>query len=62
VHEVGHTFGLVHCPDRHCPMSLSIDLPDLDGKTAVPCPACRAMIEGSREMGLARRRVEGEHP
>jgi archaemetzincin len=62
VHEVGHTFGLVHCPDRRCPMSLSIDLPDLDGKTAVPCPACRAMIEGSREMGLARRRVEGEHP
>ncbi len=60
VHEVGHTFGLVHCPDRRCPMSLSIDLPDLDGKTAAPCPACRVMIEGSRAMRLARARAEGE--
>ena len=60
VHEVGHTFGLVHCPDRRCPMSLSIDLPGLDGKTAAPCPACRVMIEGSRAMRLARARAEGE--
>jgi archaemetzincin len=60
VHEVGHTFGLVHCPDRRCPMSLSIDLTDLDGKTAAPCPACRVMIEGSRAMRLARARAEGE--
>jgi archaemetzincin len=60
VHEVGHTFGLVHCPDRTCPMSLSIDLPDLDGKTATLCPACRVMIEGSRAMRLARARAEGE--
>ena len=60
VHEVGHTFGLVHCPDRSCPMSLSIDLPDLDGKTATPCPACRVMIEGSRAMRLARAQAEGE--
>ena len=60
VHEVGHTFGLVHCPDRRCPMSLSIDLPDLDGKIAAPCSACRVMIEGSRAMRLARARAEGE--
>jgi archaemetzincin len=60
VHEVGHTFGLVHCPDRRCPMSLSVDLPDLDGKTASPCPACRVMIEGSRAMRLARARAGGE--
>jgi len=62
VHEVGHTFGLVHCPDRRCPMSLSIDLPDLDGKTATPCPACRVMLEGSRAMRLARARTEGDRP
>ena len=23
LHELGHTFGLTHCPDRGCPMSLS---------------------------------------
>jgi archaemetzincin len=62
VHEVGHTFGLVHCPDRRCPMSLSIDLPDLDGKTATPCAACRVLLEGSREMRLIRTRTEGDRP
>jgi len=59
VHEMGHTFGLVHCLDRRCPMSLSIDLVDLDGKTATPCAACGALLEGSREMRRARAATEG---
>ena len=59
VHEVGHTFGLVHCADRRCPMSLSIDLSDLDRKTAEPCPSCSALAEGSLEMKRARARAEG---
>jgi archaemetzincin len=59
VHEVGHTFGLVHCLDRRCPMSLSIDLADLDGKTPTPCAACGALLEGSREMRRTRERTEG---
>jgi len=62
VHEMGHTFGLVHCPDRRCPMSLSVDLPDLDGKTATPCAACRVLLEGSREMRTIRKRTEGDRP
>jgi archaemetzincin len=62
VHEVGHTFGLVHCLDRRCPMSLSIDLVDLDGKTAMPCAACGALLEGSREMRRTRARTEGVRP
>jgi archaemetzincin len=60
VHELGHTFGLVHCLDRRCPMSLSIDLPDLDGKTATPCAACGALLEGSVEMQRARAKMEGD--
>jgi archaemetzincin len=60
VHEVGHTFGLVHCLDRACPMSLSIDLPDLDRKTAEPCPSCSALLEGSLEMQRARAQAEVE--
>jgi archaemetzincin len=59
VHEVGHTFGLPHCRDRRCPMSLSIDLSDLDRKTAEPCPSCSALAEGSLEMKRARAAVEG---
>jgi archaemetzincin len=39
VHEVGHTFGLVHCPDRRCPMSLSIGLEDLDSRRRACPPA-----------------------
>ena len=50
VHEVGHTFGLVHCLDRRCPMALSLGLDDLDFKTAAPCPSCAALLEGGLAM------------
>jgi hypothetical protein len=40
-------------------MSLSIDLPDLDGKTAEPCPGCSALVRGSLEMKRARAGAEG---
>lgn len=50
VHEVGHTFGLVHCPDRRCPMSLSVNLEDLDLKAHDPCASCSALLEGSFDM------------
>jgi archaemetzincin len=59
VHELGHTFGLVHCPERRCPMSLSIDLLDLDHKTAEPCASCSALLEGSLHMKRARARRDG---
>jgi archaemetzincin len=59
VHEVGHTLGLVHCLDRRCPMSLSIDLTDLDRKTAEPCPGCSALVEGSSAIRRARAVAEG---
>jgi len=62
VHEVGHLFGLVHCPDRRCPMSLSIDLADLDGKAATPCPACRLLLEEGGEMHPPGARTEGDRP
>jgi archaemetzincin len=60
VHEIGHTFGLVHCPDRRCPMSLSIDLGELDRKAAEPCLACTSLVEGSREMKLCRAKTRGD--
>lgn len=50
VHEVGHTFGLVHCLDRRCPMALSLGLDDLDFKTATPCASCAALLRGSLAM------------
>lgn len=40
VHEIGHTFGLVHCQDRSCSMSLSTDIRQVDAKTAEYCRSC----------------------
>ncbi len=60
VHEIGHTYGLVHCPNRRCPMSLSIDLGELDKKAAEPCLACTSLVEGSREMKLCRAQARGD--
>ncbi len=48
VHEVGHTLGLLHCPDRRCPMALSPGLDDLDFKTTAPCASCAALLRGRR--------------
>lgn len=43
-HELGHTFGLVHCLDTQCPMALSTNIVQLDQKTADFCHACLVML------------------
>jgi len=45
VHELGHVFGLVHCPDPECVMHFSNSLQDTDGKSASFCPRCREHLE-----------------
>jgi len=59
VHEVGHTFGLVHCLDQRCPMALSTGLAELDLKTAEPCPSCSALLAGSLDMHRTRSEDRG---
>jgi archaemetzincin len=44
VHETGHLFGLVHCTDRACAMSLSTGVLQIDSKTAHLCPLCAARV------------------
>ncbi len=44
VHELGHTFGLVHCPNNKCVMHFSNSLADTDLKEAHFCSACRPKI------------------
>jgi archaemetzincin len=44
VHELGHTFGLKHCPNPGCVMHFSNSLADTDVKKAYFCSKCRPKI------------------
>jgi archaemetzincin len=44
VHELGHTLGLAHCPDRACVMAFSNMLADTDRKGAWFCRRCLAWL------------------
>lgn len=48
VHELGHTWGLGHCPDPHCVMHFSNTLRDTDAKGATFCPRCRKPVDRHR--------------
>jgi archaemetzincin len=48
LHETGHTFGLVHCADRECAMSLSTNIRQIDLKRAAYCAACEAKLRRQR--------------
>jgi archaemetzincin len=45
VHELGHTYGLKHCPDRRCVMHFSNSLYDTDVKSQQFCRRCRARLD-----------------
>ena len=44
-HELGHAFGLRHCPDPSCVMSFSNSVLDVDRKGIQPCPVCRRKLD-----------------
>jgi archaemetzincin len=44
LHESGHMFGLVHCADRACAMSLSTGVRQIDGKSASFCAPCTSRV------------------
>jgi archaemetzincin len=45
VHEMGHTFGLTHCMDSACPMSLSNAIAQVDRKGTELCRNCSIILE-----------------
>ncbi len=44
IHELGHTFGLEHCPNNKCVMHFSNSLADTDVKEVRFCDKCRPKI------------------
>ena len=49
VHELGHTFKLVHCPEPTCIMHYARCIDDVDRKTERFCRHCRVLLKD--EMG-----------
>ncbi len=45
IHELGHTFGLIHCNTSTCVMRSSTYVEDIDQKSSSLCLKCRAAIE-----------------
>lgn len=45
VHELGHTWGLAHCPDPRCVMHFSNTLHDTDIKGSAFCQRCQNRLE-----------------
>ncbi len=51
VHELGHTFGLLHCARGGCVMSRSVNLMELDAKETALCDDCRVRYLDLRQKG-----------
>ena len=54
LHEMGHTFGLVHCSEPTCAMSLSTHIALVDAKSEQYCAKCGLQLvqKFSREGGV----------
>jgi archaemetzincin len=46
LHETGHTFGLTHCKDPACVMSLATGITQVDTKGGGFCKGCTALMHG----------------
>lgn len=49
LHELGHTWGLSHCPNPRCVMHFSNSLSDTDRKDPSFCHRCSALLSASSE-------------
>ncbi len=62
VHELGHTYGLLHCHDATCAMARSPSLRHVDAKAPALCRACHARALELQENGDAHEQEEHAHP
>ncbi len=52
VHELGHTFGLIHCRDYACVMHSSTTVEDIDVKSAQFCSMCASQVSVKVKSGM----------
>ena len=63
IHELGHTFGLLHCRSPRCAMARSASLRDVDAKQPDLCETCRALfLENVDEIGEPHEQEEHADP
>jgi archaemetzincin len=62
VHELGHTFGLLHCRDGSCAMARSPSLRHVDAKLPALCRLCRARALELMETGDVHEQEEHANP
>ena len=51
LHELGHTFGLIHCPSRDCVMYLSNTVVDVDTRGRDFCTGCQTVVADGTATG-----------
>lgn len=44
IHELGHTFGLIHCQNQSCVMRSSTYVEEIDLKSSSLCNGCRELL------------------
>lgn len=55
MHELGHVFGLEHCPNPRCVMHFSNSLLDTDAKGPLYCPRCEEkLVKNLKKLGVLR--------
>lgn len=52
VHELGHTFNLVHCDDNNCVMSFAHHLEHIDQKSDRFCRYCSVLFSDALRQSL----------